>query len=742
MKNYKYLLKISKAYLKSNKKSVIPMLAIIFLSIFMLSSTVIIKDSYDKYDLKLSEKIFGNWDVHYTKQKEDLDDEYSSYLTTKNYRKNLALSYQNNRNDYAFFAVSCFDDTYPITVLEGTYPKNNKEIIIDESFAKQNNFHIGDYITLLDDENQEVNYKISGVFKENTWRPTLSFWTLMDSKDKNLMTEVYATFKKDVSIQTFLENKSLTLEVNDGLINQKYHLNYRFDFIFYAFTLLIGICCFLFIYNVSAMYLKKRGHELKQLSYAGATKKQIRTFIFNEIILVNGLFGLLCLGCSVGFWFIVMNAFGESITKIFDLSIHLTFCANVKHLSIISCVVTLMLIITFILLLIKHQKPKSTKLHFRKLHITMGTMNFRMAIRDTLRTSYGIPISFIMILVTLFCISTNLIVGVWQEASLSSVDYVADVSANFDLFQKSGSEIHNLIQDLDKVCKGEEGTYQYYYGVRADAKAGNEEIDKVYTIDDETYENLLKRHQIKDKESILVVNASNANTEVSIHINEKWGETLAYLQYPCESIQDDTLSFDTPVVIVPATLTEQWQDAYPETYVEGNLKLNGPQASQKGASLQSYWNISENDHLYLIDNKENMKQNKRDINAIKIFIYGFYFIAIMVSICIIYNISLQYFLSKARDTYLLYTSGMTRKDISKQYIIQIMVISVISLCISFILLLGLNKLVSLYLNLNISFIMFLIQLIIYSILLIVLLILVMKYIIKKYLNDIIEQNMN
>ena len=170
--------------------------------------------------------------------------------------------------------------------------------------------------------------------------------------------------------------------------------------------------------------------------------------------------------------------------------------------------------------------------------------------------------------------------------------------------------------------------------------------------------------------------------------------------------------------------------------------MNGPQASQKGASLQSYWNISENDHLYLIDNKENMEQNKRDINAIKIFIYGFYFIAIMVSICIIYNISLQYFLSKARDTYLLYTSGMTRKDISKQYIIQIMVISVISLCISFILLLGLNKLVSLYLNLNISFVMFLIQLIIYSIFLIVLLILVMKYIIKKYLNDIIEQNMN
>ena len=85
---------------------------------------------------------------------------------------------------------------------------------------------------------------------------------------------------------------------------------------------------------------------------------------------------------------------------------------------------------------------------------------------------------------------------------------------------------------------------------------------------------------------------------------------------------------------------------------------------------------------------------------------------------------------------------MTRKDISKQYIIQIMVISVISLCISFILLLGLNKLVSLYLNLNISFVMFLIQLIIYSIFLIVLLILVMKYIIKKYLNDIIEQNMN
>ena len=38
--------------------------------------------------------------------------------------------------------------------------------------------------------------------------------------------------------------------------------------------------------------------------------------------------------------------------------------------------------------------------------------------------------------------------------------------------------------------------------------------------------------------------------------------------------------------------------------------------------------------------------------------------------------------------------------------------------------------------------MFLIQLIIYSISLIVLLILVMKYIIKKYLNDIIEQNMN
>lgn len=740
MKNYNYLLKLSKTYVKNNKKSVFPMLLIIFLSIFMLSSTVIIKDSYDKYDLKLSERTFGNWDVHYTMQETDMDVDYTSYLDVKNYKEYLQLSYQDNDLDHIFYAVSKFDDTFPITIDKGRYPTNNREIIIDESFAKQNNYNINDSITFFDGSNQKVNYKISGIFSNNFWSPTTLFWTFSDQSENDNFRETYAEFKPNISIQTFLEQKPDIMEVNEGLIYQKYHLNNTFDILFYAFTLMIGLCCFLFIYNVSSMYLKKRKHELKQLSYAGATIKQIRMLIFNEIILMNGLFGLLSLGFSIGFWLILINAFGEKLSKLLKLSINLSFCADAKHLGVIIAAVITMLVITFIIQIIKHQKPKSQKLYFRKLHINKGSMSFRMAIRDVLRTGYGISICFILILVTLFCMSTNSVVGAWKEASLSSIDYTADVSVNFDLFQKSGNEIHNLIQDLSKLCKGEEGTYQFYYGVKADAKAGNEQIDKVYTIDDVSYDNLLKRHQINDKESILIVNASNTNTEVSIHVNNKWGETLAYLQYPCKTIQDDTLSFDTPVVIVPAKLTEQWQDAYPETYVAGNLKLNGPKASQKGMALQNNWKLSMDDHLYIMDNYEKLQQYNRDIAAINIFIYGFYIIAILVSICIIYNISLQYFISKTRDIYLSYTSGMTRKDIAKQYNIQILFVMIISLCVSFIILLGLNSLIKVILNMHISYISFMIQFILYSVILFVLLKIMMKNIIKQNLTDMIEQN--
>ena len=194
---------------------------------------------------------------------------------------------------------------------------------------------------------------------------------------------------------------------------------------------------------------------------------------------------------------------------------------------------------------------------------------------------------------------------------------------------------------------------------------------------------------------------------------------MEYLKIKDEELMEDFIYYDA-IVLLPPSLTAQWIDTYSDTYVSGSLLINSENHKQIAEQLNTISIVQSDDHMYVINNRENLQQFYRDTGAIRIFIYGLNFSVLAVCLFIIYNILTQYCMKNKREVNLLLTLGMTKRKVKLFFIERAVILSLTSIIISAILEIFALFILRQALHLPISYNDFIIYSLIYSIVFIIL----------------------
>lgn len=94
---------------------------------------------------------------------------------------------------------------------------------------------------------------------------------------------VYANLKDKSAIATLPVQD---YELNSDMVVAKYHLNVEYENIFKFLILFMSVCCFLFVYSVLSVHLKKKKAFYDQLYILGMNKKKIRLYMIKEYTLL------------------------------------------------------------------------------------------------------------------------------------------------------------------------------------------------------------------------------------------------------------------------------------------------------------------------------------------------------------------------------------------------------------------------------------------------------------------------
>lgn len=270
---------IVKKYRSRNKKSYVLLFSILFLCIFLLTSLFVVKDSYDLYRINAAKSFYGDYDVKYTTFAYTQNKEYTdTYLDSLSYETPMPYVYKGTFDSL----VSTTDfSVYPIRLIEGEYPKSN-EVLIHKKY--RNKYKVQDTIKLYSDQKSK-EYTISGVYENlNNQLVNYSFYTATNSKKDAMY--VYANLKDKSAIATLPVQD---YELNSDMVVAKYHLNVEYENIFKFLILFMSVCCFLFVYSVLSVHLKKKQAFYDQLYILGMNKKKIRLYMIKEYTLLFAL---------------------------------------------------------------------------------------------------------------------------------------------------------------------------------------------------------------------------------------------------------------------------------------------------------------------------------------------------------------------------------------------------------------------------------------------------------------------
>ena len=270
---------IVKKYRSRNKKSYVLLFSILFLCIFLLTSLFVVKDSYDLYRINAAKSFYGDYDVKYTAHAYAQNKEYTdTYLDSLSYETPMPYAYKGTFD--SLVSTTNFS-VYPIRLIEGKYPKSN-EVLIHKKY--QNKYKVQDTIKLYSDQKSN-EYTISGVYENlNNQLVNYSFYTATNSKKDAMY--VYANLKDKSAIATLPVQD---YELNSDMVVAKYHLNVEYENIFKFLILFMSVCCFLFVYSVLSVHLKKKKAFYDQLYILGMNKKKIRLYMIKEYTLLFAL---------------------------------------------------------------------------------------------------------------------------------------------------------------------------------------------------------------------------------------------------------------------------------------------------------------------------------------------------------------------------------------------------------------------------------------------------------------------
>ena len=257
-------------------------------------------------------------------------------------------------------------------LIKGNKPSNENEILISSFYSEKFNLGIGDKITLLNDENQEQVYTISGLsrFDGYVTGGSLSLQGYLD--DNNLKNDndyaVYINLKAEKGKQDVIKKVTNDAEIvfNETTLrhdnNELLYLtgNGGSSIIGKSITgiavfviSIIVVCTITVIYNSFNISVIERMRYFGILKAIGATPRQIKNIIFKEGLLMGIV--ALPIGCLIGFFALkygIKIFIGNTMMLMFeDFSINF-------YPSILGITVLIEAITIFISLIIPARKAK------------------------------------------------------------------------------------------------------------------------------------------------------------------------------------------------------------------------------------------------------------------------------------------------------------------------------------------------------------------------------------------------
>lgn len=609
---------IVKKYRRRNKKSYVLLFSILFLCTFLLTSLFVVKDSYDLYRINAAKGFYGDYDVKYTAHAYTQNKEYTdTYLDSLSYETPMPYEYKGTFD--SLVSTTNFS-VYPIRLIEGKYPKSN-EVLIHKKY--QNKYKVGDTIKLYSDQKSK-EYTISGVYEnQNNQLVNYSFYTTTNSK-KDVM-YVYANLKDKSAIATLPVQD---YELNSDMVVAKYHLNAEYENIFKFLILFMSICCFLFIYSVLSVHLKKKKAFYDQLYILGMNKKKIRLYMIKEYTL---LFTLIeCMG--IGFTLLLWGLFLKWIQMNLPFSLHI----SKYHLCILLLILFIQYIFAFGLSLVR---PKHY--FFRKFNIS------NLSIIETMRNGNGLFIALIVAMNSMFiCVSMQSLTS-WIQTNQQEVQYEHDVSATFNIFDHT--LIPEFIEESKEILKSYE--HEFNYTIQCDANINNEQIETKVT---DEYNDFVLSNSYEDN--------------IRLHLYKQGGELIDVLDL---SVEEHTNSGDNKVLYIPESKVMEWLNSYPDTFITGDLWVNTKQPVLLKKKLD-HIQLSRRDDFYVVDNKTDAKNLVEIMNMCQKIVQFYQFVLMITSIVIVYMQLYQHFYSHKNEYDLLHTIGMSYKKICRMYIVKLL----------------------------------------------------------------------
>ena len=695
---------IVKKYRSRNKKSYVLLVSILFLCTFLLTSLFVVKDSYDLYRINTAKSFYGDYDVKYTTFAYTQNKEYTdTYLDSLSYETPLPYAYKGTFD--SLVSTTNFS-VYPIRLIEGKYPKSN-EVLIHKKY--QNKYKVQDTIKLYSDQKSK-EYTISGVYENlNNQLVNYSFYTATNSKKDAMY--VYANLKDKSAIATLPVQD---YELNSDMVVAKYHLNIEYENIFKFLILFMSVCCFLFVYSVLSVHLKKKKAFYDQLYILGMNKKKIRLYMIKEYTLLFALIECMGIGFTLLLWglflkWIQMNLpFSLHISKyhlcilllilfvqyifVFGLSLvrpkHYFFRKlNISNLSIIETMrngngLFIALIVAmssmFMCVSIWIQMNLPFSLHISKYHLCILLLIlfvqyifvfglslvrpkhyfFRklnisnLSIIETMRNGNGLFIALIVAMSSMFmCVSMQSLTS-WIQTNQQEVQYEHDVSATFNIFDHT--LIPEFIEESKEILKSYE--HEFNYNIQCDANINNEQIETKIT---DEYNDFVLSNSYEDN--------------IRLHLYKQGGELIDVLDIP---IEEHINSGDNKVLYIPESKVMEWLNTYPDTFITGDLWVNTKQSALLKKKLD-HIQLSRRDDFYVVDNKTDAKNLAEIMNMCQKIVQFYQFVLIITSIVIVYMQLYQHFYSHKNEYDLLHTIGMSYKKIRRMYIVKLLAFIII-----------------------------------------------------------------
>lgn len=614
---------IVKKYRSRNKKSYVLLFSILFLCTFLLTSLFVVKDSYDLYRINAAKSFYGDYDVKYTTFAYTQNKEYTdTYLDSLSHETPMPYAYKGTFD--SLVSTTNFS-VYPIRLIEGKYPKSN-EVLIHKKY--QNKYKVQDTIKLYSDQKSK-EYTISGVYENlNNQLVNYSFYTATNSKKDAMY--VYANLKDKSAIATLPVQD---YELNSDMVVAKYHLNVEYENIFKFMILFMSVCCFLFVYSVLSVHLKKKKAFYDQLYILGMNKKKIRLYMVKEYTL---LFALIeCMG--IGFTLLLWGLFLKWIQMNLPFSLHI----SKYHLCILLLILFVQYIFAFGLSLVR---PKHY--FFRKLNIS------NLSIVETMRNGNGLFIALIVAMSSMFiCVSMQSLTS-WIQTNQQEVQYEHDVSATFNIFDHT--LIPEFIEESKEILKSYE--HGFNYTIQCDANINNEQIETKVT---DEYNDFVLSNSYEDN--------------IRLHLYKQGGELIDVLDL---SVEEHINSGDNKVLYIPESKVTEWLNTYPDTFITGDLWVNTKQSSLLKKKLD-HIQLSRRDDFYVVDNKTDAKNLAEIMNMCQKIVQFYQFVLIITSIVIVYMQLYQHFYSHKNEYDLLHTIGMSYKKIRRMYIVKLLAFIII-----------------------------------------------------------------